>query len=102
MADGKCKEAWNRTSELWAVLAESNRDRKKRHAPYTAADIHPYARKGPPAKLDPKAAFNMFRDILVRPGGKHKVAGVKIVRRGTPGPTGSSIGPISPIRPKGD
>lgn len=34
--------AWDRTSILWATLANSNRDPAKHPRPFTPADIHPF------------------------------------------------------------
>lgn len=42
MARAKETSGWDKASEIWAVLAEVNRDKERREEPYTAATIHPY------------------------------------------------------------
>jgi hypothetical protein len=53
MADGRMREAWNRTSTVLALIANVNRDPKKSKA-FGPKDFHPYeARKAkPPVKAD--------------------------------------------------
>ncbi len=46
MAGGRQRERWQHTSQVLAMLAEPNRDRKKRTTPYTADDFDPFADKG--------------------------------------------------------
>ena len=42
MAEGRCREAWNHTADLLTLLANANRDPKKKQRPFHPADFHPY------------------------------------------------------------
>ncbi len=48
MAEGKSREAWNRTASVMALLANVNRDPKK-HRAYGASDFNPYGDEERPA-----------------------------------------------------
>lgn len=41
MATARRRDAWDRTAAVMALIAEVNRDRKRRPRPYTPADFHP-------------------------------------------------------------
>lgn len=41
MAKARQRVEWDYTGVIWVVLANANRDEKKRPKPYTLADIHP-------------------------------------------------------------
>ena len=43
MADGPGRTSWAQTSLIACILANANRDPKKRSRPYTPADFDPYA-----------------------------------------------------------
>lgn len=43
MAEGRCEQAWAHTSSILAMIAEVNRDRKKRSRAFRPADFNPYA-----------------------------------------------------------
>jgi hypothetical protein len=45
MGEGRSKAAWLHTSSIVAMLAEINRDPKKRSRPYRAADFNPHLQK---------------------------------------------------------
>lgn len=45
MAEARQVADWNTVSVLWALLAEINRDAKKKKEPFEPADIHPYLEK---------------------------------------------------------
>lgn len=62
MAEGKCKEAWGRTSTLLALLANVNRDPKKRSKEFTPSEFNPYeAREKKKQEEDGKAGFAMMK-----------------------------------------
>jgi hypothetical protein len=42
MCEAKEIAAWNRTVQLSVILANAWRDEKRRAAPFTAVDFHPY------------------------------------------------------------
>ena len=44
-ATARMSSNWDAPSAIWALIAETHRDRKARREPYTAADIHPFAEK---------------------------------------------------------
>ncbi len=48
MAEARQRAAWGRTASLMALIAEVNRDRKRRGRPFRPADFDPYA---PPARV---------------------------------------------------
>jgi len=43
MADGRQRDAWNRTSHVLWILAEINRDPAKRARPFEPQTFNPYA-----------------------------------------------------------
>ena len=42
MMTARSKHSWNVASNVMAMIAEVNRDRSKRHEPFTGADFNPY------------------------------------------------------------
>jgi len=63
MSEGRDKQIWNHTASILSMLANANRDEKKRRQPYTAEDFNPYElrkREKEKVKLamtDPKIGF---------------------------------------------
>ena len=45
MSDGHSCQAWNHTAELLCLLANCNRDPKKKRHPWHPFDFHPYAKR---------------------------------------------------------
>ena len=43
MADGRCRADWDHTASLLSMMANANRDPKKRRRPFNPLDFHPYA-----------------------------------------------------------
>ncbi len=43
MAQSKSQDNWNHTAALLAMMANVNRDRKKKPTPFKPADFNPYA-----------------------------------------------------------
>jgi len=58
MAEGRCREDWAHTSTVMALLANINRDPRKKSTPFKPADFDPYVH------LDRKAAGQAFDDRL--------------------------------------
>lgn len=58
MAEGRSRAAWSHTSAVMALLANCNRDARRRPRPYTAEDFFPPAllQKGPPGRKTPTGA----------------------------------------------
>jgi len=48
MALGHAEAAWAHTSNLMALIAEVNRDPKKRHRPFSAEDFRPRTKEQQP------------------------------------------------------
>jgi len=44
MAESRTREAWDHTANLLAMMAEINRDRKKRRRPFRPDEFGPFAR----------------------------------------------------------
>ena len=44
MGDFRNRQEWSRTANIMALIANCNRDPKKRPAPYTPADFGPYSK----------------------------------------------------------
>jgi hypothetical protein len=47
MAEAKRQHDWNVASTIMALMAEMNRDRKKRRRPFKPEDFNPYAESRP-------------------------------------------------------
>lgn len=45
MAEVRTGHDWDQTASILALLAETNRDPKKRYRPFTPADFHPLHRR---------------------------------------------------------
>lgn len=63
----KAKEIseWNRTSEIWVILANANRDEKKCPRPFRQSDIHPFAPKPKPEEL-PRLSMKDLKQVYVK------------------------------------
>lgn len=62
MARAKEVADWDKFGEIWAILAEVNRDRDKREEPYTSNSIHPYrSERGEPEVEEVKATPEEIR-----------------------------------------
>ena len=63
MADEALAHAWNHTSAVCAMIANTVRDPKKRARPYTPGEFHPVelARK----RSRPKVPITVLRDVFV-------------------------------------
>lgn len=70
MARGRRRQAWDHTAGLMALMANLNRDPKRRPQPYQPDDFHPLIakRKTTGVKLT-KASFGQFKKAFVG-GGK--------------------------------
>lgn len=57
MSRAKAREAWSHTAAVMALIANCNRDPKKRRQPWSPDDFHPLAKRdritGPPGPMDP-------------------------------------------------
>ena len=73
MAEGKCRERWNHTSAMLALIANANRDPKKSRV-FKPEDFHPYM--GRKAAKRAKVSIDVLKDVFVRakpPAGKERV-----------------------------
>jgi hypothetical protein len=67
MAEAKREHDWNVASTIMALLAEMNRDRKRRRKPYRPDDFNPYADQKPiVAKATVEQAANMLGAAYTR------------------------------------
>ena len=41
MAEARCQDGWSHTSAMLAMIANANRDPKKKKSPYKPADFNP-------------------------------------------------------------
>ena len=61
MAEAKAKHDWNVTSSVMALLAEINRDRKRRRKPFKPDDFNPYvANRSVPVKATVEQAASLL------------------------------------------
>lgn len=68
MAHGRRREQWNHTAALMAMIAEVNRDAKKRPQPYQPADFHPMGGKRAKGLPLTPARLGRMADSLVPAG----------------------------------
>ena len=62
MAESRIRDEWNRTASVMALLANVNRDSKKRAA-YKPSDFHPQQeKKSTPLPMD---GFKMMKSVFV-------------------------------------
>jgi len=71
MAEGRCREHWNHTSAILAMLANVNRDPKKSRA-FKPDDFNPYVNEKV-ARLSKKEGFKLLKDLFVNPQRKEMV-----------------------------
>jgi hypothetical protein len=70
MADGRLRSAWGRTSALMAMLANVNRDPKRRRKPYAASEFNPYhaGKRRPGNRVGKDISVDRLADELVSLG----------------------------------
>jgi len=71
MAEGRCREHWNHTASILAMLANVNRDPKKLRA-FKPDDFNPYVGTKV-VRLDKKDGFKVLKDLFVNPQRKETV-----------------------------
>ncbi|MEZ6097172.1 MAG: hypothetical protein R3C03_23610 [Pirellulaceae bacterium] len=64
MADARRNEAWSHTANLMALVANVNRNPRRRSRPYSPIDFHPLVERKPPA--DTKVGVRILKDVFVR------------------------------------
>lgn len=62
MAEGRSRASWGVASHVMALLANANRDSKRRPHPFEAADFNPYAETSSPKAL--KVSPGEMREAL--------------------------------------
>lgn len=65
MAESRQRHDWSQTSAVLWMLAEQNRDRKKKPSPYKPSDFDPTYRKPRHDEL-PKADIRMLKELFVK------------------------------------
>lgn len=65
MAEGRGRAEWGRAASIMALVANVNRDARKRRKPFTPDDFNPYReRREKPAVI--KVGFNVLGDIFCK------------------------------------
>jgi hypothetical protein len=64
MAEGRSRAAWNHTASIMALLANINRDPRRRSQPYKPEEFTPHASRNiapvPVKQVDMKSLKNMY------------------------------------------
>lgn len=63
MLDGHSEASWAHTASIMALIANVNRDPKRRSTPFTANDFNPYAKRVEPQRI--KVKFSALKSIFV-------------------------------------
>ena len=63
MAEGRSRQAWEHTSTLLAMLANVNRNPKKRSKPFSPAEFNPFPQRG--RRKAPKRRMRDVRDMVM-------------------------------------
>jgi len=74
MSHGRIRQEWNYTSSLLAMIANANRDHKKRSRPFEAGEFHPFEKgKRRSAGMPVKAAdIGLLKELFVTKKGEGK------------------------------
>ena len=67
MAESRVEQAWNHTAEIEALLANINRDPKRRTEAWTAADFHPFTARRKRSDAPLSADITVLRDAFCPP-----------------------------------
>jgi len=66
MAEGRDRQRWNHTAQLLALIANANRDPKKRRA-FRPSDFNPYARgRGREGLPITKGTIGVLKTVFVK------------------------------------
>ena len=66
MADARGESQWVQTSAVLAMLANANRDPKKKPRPYQPNDFNPFARRAAKQRPLPPAPVSILKEIFVK------------------------------------
>lgn len=85
MTSANVTERWDHTAELLALIANANRDRKKKRSPFSSADFHPFRKRKRRGIPWTKENLGTIREAFVKMGvtvrkvrpGKRKKGGKK-------------------------
>ena len=76
MVHGRLRERWNHTASVMALIAECNRDRKRRPKAFTPADFHPFMEGTKPSTTRIRITPANIQDLkLLLPPGRPAPAG---------------------------
>jgi hypothetical protein len=64
MAESRRNEAWSHTANLMALVANVNRNPRKRARPYSPLEFHPFLERKRTAYS--KASIRILKDVFVR------------------------------------
>jgi hypothetical protein len=67
MAETKQRTDWDHTASILALIANANRDPKKRHQPYQPKDFHPFSarNKDETIRMSQADAFATLKAVFV-------------------------------------
>jgi hypothetical protein len=63
MAEARCRERWNHTTALMALIANCHRDPKRKPTPYKLADFHPH--RNEPSHTPTQVSIQVLKAIFV-------------------------------------
>jgi hypothetical protein len=64
MAEGRSRQAWEHTSALLSMLANVNRNPKKRSKPFSPAEFNPFGQRR--RHTGPKLRMRDVKDMVIR------------------------------------
>lgn len=65
MVKAKRLEQWQHTSSIMALIANCNRDPKKKNRPFQPRDFNPYMQKKNVLRLPKKEAFSILKTVFI-------------------------------------
>jgi len=74
MVEGRQREAWDRTSSVMAMIANTARDKKTRPRPFQPADFNPFTQRRAKASDLPKGDIRVLKAVFVDGHKKRKGA----------------------------
>ena len=65
MAEARMRQTWSHTSSVLAMIANVNRDPKKKPSPFNPADFNPYGRKRKPGVAVTAQNMGILKRVFV-------------------------------------
>jgi hypothetical protein len=83
MAESRSQAEWSRTSAIMCLIANVNRDPKRKSTPYKPSDFNPYiASSQSKPKLMAKVKMSEVKDLLMGLAGKASVTKTERIKQG--------------------